>query len=248
MLRRVLFSVCLFLGLASAALAERRVALVLAAEDYTSVRALDNPVNDARAMEAMLEGLGFEVWLETDRDLKRMRRALEDFRQDATGADVALVFFAGHGVALQGVNYLLPTDADPSSSATLAESSLSLEEVQQVLAEAGLRLADIDGFACTVGPGLIGALLVGVAAVMPTDRAQATRAARRRRSRAGSAPDRARDRPRPGRCGLGWPCGPWQPHRRIPVVSRRPSFPSFEQLGEVRASLHGMDDQAAHAT
>lgn len=135
MLRRVLFSVCLFLGLASAALAERRVALVLAAEDYTSVRALDNPVNDARAMEAMLEGLGFEVWLETDRDLKRMRRALEDFRQDATGADVALVFFAGHGVALQGVNYLLPTDADPSSSATLAESSLSLEEVQQVLAE-----------------------------------------------------------------------------------------------------------------
>ena len=94
MLRRVILGLILMLGLASAALAERRVALVFATEDYKTIRKLDNPVNDARAMETLLEGLGFEVWLETDRDLKRMRRALEDFRLDYAGADVALICFA----------------------------------------------------------------------------------------------------------------------------------------------------------
>ena len=57
MLRRFFLGLFFLLGLASAALAERRVALVLAAEDYKSIRALDNPVNDARAMEGLLEGL-----------------------------------------------------------------------------------------------------------------------------------------------------------------------------------------------
>ncbi|GAB1363630.1 hypothetical protein MASR1M32_28660 [Rhodobacter sp.] len=135
MLRRVLFAFCLLLASVSVAIAERRVALVFAVEDYKTIRKLDNPVNDARAMETLLESLGFEVWLETDRDLKRMRRALEDFREDGAGADVALVFYAGHGVALDGVNYLLPTDADASSSAALAASGLPLEEVKQVLDE-----------------------------------------------------------------------------------------------------------------
>lgn len=133
MLRRVFIAVLFFLGLAQAALAERRVALVLATEEYKIIRKLENPVNDARAIEALLEGLGFEVWLETDRDLKRMRRALEDFQEDAAGADLALVFYAGHGVALDGVNYLLPTDADAASSERLAETSLPLDEVHAAL-------------------------------------------------------------------------------------------------------------------
>ncbi|MDQ2066621.1 caspase family protein [Xinfangfangia sp. CPCC 101601] len=135
MLRRVLWALCLLFSCATAAIAERRVALVFATEDYKALRKLDNPVNDARAMESLLEDLGFEVWLEADRDLKRMRRALEDFKTDAAGADVALVFYAGHGVALQGVNYLLPTDADAASSQALAESALPLEEITQALHE-----------------------------------------------------------------------------------------------------------------
>jgi len=157
MLRHIFMAVFVVLGMASAALAERRVALVLGAEDYSTIRPLANPVNDARAVEALLEGLGFEVWLETDRDLARTRRALEDFRQDAKGADVALVFFAGHGVALEGVNYLLPTDADATSSASLASSALPLAEVQAVLAEVapvGIFLLD----ACRDDPFALGAV------------------------------------------------------------------------------------------
>jgi uncharacterized caspase-like protein len=133
MMRLAVSTVLIWLSLASLSLAEKRVALVLAAEDYDSIRALTNPANDARAMEDLLESLDFEVFVETNRDLRRMRRALDDFKEDAAGADVALLFFAGHGVALDGVNYLLPTDADVTSAETLAATALPLSEAQEAL-------------------------------------------------------------------------------------------------------------------
>jgi uncharacterized caspase-like protein len=133
MLRRLGLGLLLWMGLVTAALAEKRVALILAVEDYQFVRPLDNPANDARAMEDLLEKLDFEVFVETNRDLRRMRRALEDFQADAEGADVALLFFAGHGVALDGVNFLLPTDANAASAETLAASALPLAEAQAAL-------------------------------------------------------------------------------------------------------------------
>ncbi len=141
-------------------MAERRVALVLAAEDYKAIRPLSNPVSDARAMEEVLEGLGFEVFLETDRDLRRMRRALEDFREDAKGADLALAFFAGHGVAIDGVNYLLPVDADAKSSERLRETSLPLSDLQAVLNEvAPVAIVLLD--ACRDDPFAQGAVSSG---------------------------------------------------------------------------------------
>ncbi|MBX3577611.1 MAG: caspase family protein [Rhizobiaceae bacterium] len=143
MLRAVLVIVLAFT--ASQALAERRVALVMGADDYEFIRPLDNAVNDARSIEAALEALGFEVLLETDRDLRRMRRALEDFREDAAGADVALVFFAGHGVEIAGENRLLPVDASVDSLDALKASSLPLEEIRDAVAAVapvGLILLD----------------------------------------------------------------------------------------------------------
>ena len=103
---------CLFAG---SALAERRVALVIGEDGYKTIRKLDNAVDDAKSVGDTLEQLGFEVTLETNRDLKRVRRALDDFREDGAGADVALVYFAGHGVEISGDNRLLPIDADASS-------------------------------------------------------------------------------------------------------------------------------------
>ncbi|HEY6918911.1 MAG TPA: caspase family protein, partial [Tabrizicola sp.] len=133
LLRRLGLVLILWLCGLVPALAEKRVALLIAADDYKSVRTLENPSNDARALEEVLEKLDFEVFVETNRDLKRTRRALEDFKEDAAGADVALLFFAGHGVAIDGVNYLLPTDADASSAAKLTETSLPLSEAQEVI-------------------------------------------------------------------------------------------------------------------
>ncbi|MER8681178.1 caspase family protein [Mesorhizobium sp. M1405] len=156
---RFLFALLLILSTASAAMAERRVALVIAENDYRLIRPLANPVNDGEVMETALRKLGFEVFLETNRDLRRMRRALDDFREDAKGADVALVFFSGHGVEIAGENRLLPVDADASSLATLERTSLPLEVIRAAVAatsKVGLIVLDAcrsDPFAATGGEG-----------------------------------------------------------------------------------------------
>lgn len=127
--------VILLVSLAAPAQAERRVALVMAADDYRLVRPLRNAVSDGRAIQDVLEKLGFEVYSETNRDLRRMRRALDDFREDGQGADVALVFFSGHGVEVDGTNRLLPVDADASSLQALKDTTLPLEDVRDAVVE-----------------------------------------------------------------------------------------------------------------
>ena len=78
----------LVLAVAVPAEAAKRVALVFSDEKYEQLRPLSNPDNDSRAVAKALEAIGFDVTLETDRNLKRMRRAIEDFRDDFAGADV----------------------------------------------------------------------------------------------------------------------------------------------------------------
>lgn len=130
---------------------DRKVALVLGTARYEALRPLENPLNDALSVQAQLQALGFEVFLETDRDLRRMRRALEDFVYDGEGADLALVFFAGHGLEVAGENLLLPVDADPANLATLRDTALPLEEVVAALAQVAPRgIAIID--ACRSDP------------------------------------------------------------------------------------------------
>ncbi|QKD19077.1 caspase family protein [Mesorhizobium sp. NZP2077] len=126
-------------------MAEKRSALVLGDAKYQSVRELKNTVADATAMKDALRALGFDVTLEIDKDLRRTRRALEDFRQDAAGSDVALVYFAGHGAEIDGDNRLLPTDTDVSSLDSLKASTLPLNEVRDTvtsIAKVGLVILD----------------------------------------------------------------------------------------------------------
>lgn len=118
----------------SIAAAEKRVALVFSAQDYETIRPLKNPRSDARLIEQALENLEFEVTTESDRDLRRMRRALENFIEDAGDADVAFVYFAGHGVEIGGHNYLLPVDTDVSSLDRLRETAMPLEEMRGAIA------------------------------------------------------------------------------------------------------------------
>ncbi|WP_051355255.1 caspase family protein [Mesorhizobium erdmanii] len=134
---RFFLSIILAIFFVSAAHAERRVALIIAADEYRNVRPLKNAVNDSRTIESALQKLGFDVTTEANRDLKRMRRALEDFRNDAAGADVALIYFSGHGVEIAGDNRLLPVDADPSSLNRLKATTLPLEEVRETVTAVG---------------------------------------------------------------------------------------------------------------
>ena len=137
-MKRGVVAAVFVLVLTMAAQAEQRVALVIGQDTYETVRALDNAVSDARAIRTSLENLGFDpVFFEPNRDLLRMRKALEKFRSDAAGADVALVFFTGHGVEIAGENRLLPVDADDSSLEALKASTLPLEEVRATVAAVG---------------------------------------------------------------------------------------------------------------
>jgi uncharacterized caspase-like protein len=91
--------------LSTAAFAERRVALVIGNSAYAHAPALQNPVNDATAISAALERLGFQVQLGTDLDITGMRDTLRRFSLSAEGADLALFFYAGHGLQVAGNNY-----------------------------------------------------------------------------------------------------------------------------------------------
>ncbi|GGM05219.1 hypothetical protein GCM10011534_28750 [Pseudooceanicola nanhaiensis] len=172
----------LILLLPAAALAERRVALVIGNDRYESLRPLANAGADADAVADALDALGFEVFRERDRDLRRMRRALEDLEYDGAGADVALVYFAGHGFEVAGDNRLLAIDGDSSSAAALMGTSLSLTAIRETvarIAQIGIVLVDAcreDPFAAS-GEGRGGASLKGgalSAGFAPVDREAGT--------------------------------------------------------------------------
>ena len=97
--------------LAAPALAEKRVALVIGNSAYVHAPALPNPKNDAEALAAALTRLNFEVFAGTDLDKPAMERLLRRFADAAEKADVALAYYAGHGLQVNGRNYLVPVDA-----------------------------------------------------------------------------------------------------------------------------------------
>ena len=132
--------------------AERRVALVIGNSSYIHAPALDNPVNDVTAVSVMLEGAGFQV-VETRNNLDNtaMRRAIREFSAMTRDADVAVVFYAGHGLEVDGTNYLIPTDARLASDIDVEDEAISLDRVLRVLEPArSLRLVILD--ACRDNP------------------------------------------------------------------------------------------------
>src|SRR5438045_3385373 len=88
----------------------KRLALVVGNSAYENVSPLVNPANDATDIAQKLKGLGFEVLLATNADQAKMSSLLQDFRNRVTREHTALVFFAGHGVTVNGESFLLPVD------------------------------------------------------------------------------------------------------------------------------------------
>jgi hypothetical protein len=150
----LIVAICCALALLQArpALAERRVALVIGNAVYAHAPALRNPVNDARAMADLFKRAGFEeVVLKVDLGFDGMRLALRDFGQTTRGADVAVVYFAGHGLELGGENFLVPVDAALKSASSVAFEAATLSAVLDAIRPASrLRLVILD--ACRVNP------------------------------------------------------------------------------------------------
>ncbi|PWT71228.1 MAG: hypothetical protein C5B59_18455 [Bacteroidetes bacterium] len=90
---------------------EIRKALVVGCSSYEHANSLVNPLNDANGMESMLSSLAFEVTKKIDPSQKELKVAIDEFGDKLKGSDVGLFYFAGHGVQVKGLNYLIPIDA-----------------------------------------------------------------------------------------------------------------------------------------
>jgi uncharacterized caspase-like protein len=146
-----LFAVLLLLS-SGPAWADKRVALVIGNSAYQNVPRLSNAANDAKAVADLLERAGFEV-VESNRDLDNagMRNTLREFSDKARDADMAVVYYAGHGIEIDGQNYLVPTDAALARDSDAADEAVALDRVLQVIEPAKrLRLVILD--ACGDNP------------------------------------------------------------------------------------------------
>ncbi|MDO9307144.1 MAG: caspase family protein, partial [Mesorhizobium sp.] len=123
--------------LSTAAVAQEKalkgVALVIGQSQYTSLAALPNPANDARSIAALLENLGFDVDTLMDADAAGLSGTVAKFETDAAGADVALVYYSGHGVEAGGENFLIPIDAAASEPKGFASATRLLERLQKTV-------------------------------------------------------------------------------------------------------------------
>jgi hypothetical protein len=145
-------SAAAFLVSANAALADKRVAFVVGNGAYKNVAALPNPAVDARSMAKVLRNVGFDVVEGTNLSRDKMTERLLEFGKKAQGADVALFFYAGHGIAINGTNYLLPVDADLKSEMDVKlGSAINIDlTLDQTMSDAKVKLVFLD--ACRDNP------------------------------------------------------------------------------------------------
>jgi TPR repeat protein len=160
-------------GWLTGAHAETRVALVIGNGSYTSSR-LKNPRSDAGLMAKTLASTGFEVITVMDATADQMRQAVADFgsRLQTPGA-VALFYYAGHGVQIDGDNYLIPLGAEIGSTQDATEHGVPLQSVMRTMARSGTRLNIVVLDACRDNPFVAGgwtASVTGLASVVaPAD-------------------------------------------------------------------------------
>ncbi len=142
-------------GAATPGLAEARRALVVGIDAYREITPLQKAVGDAEALKATLEGLGFTVDLVRDADRRELNRAVSDFQSKLQPGDTALIHFSGHGVEIDGQNYLLPADIPKPQAGQqdfVKSEAISLGDLMQRVASSGAatRIFVID--ACRDNP------------------------------------------------------------------------------------------------
>ncbi|TGN85288.1 caspase family protein [Bradyrhizobium yuanmingense] len=134
------------------ALAEKRVALIMGNSAYKNVARLANPANDAALVGGMFRKAGFDtVDIKLDLNAADMRRSLREFAGRTRNADVAVIYYAGHGIELDGANYLIPTDAALETDGDVLDETVALDRALFAVEPAKqLRLVILD--ACRDNP------------------------------------------------------------------------------------------------
>jgi uncharacterized caspase-like protein len=149
----LLLSSCVLLLalLAHPARADRRVALVIGNGAYQHASTLPNALMDADAMAALLRNVGFEVTEGVDLKREGMMARLNEFAAKVQGADVALLYYAGHGIAVDGKNYLIPVDTDLNSGLDVKlGAAIDVAVAVEIMAPARVKLVFLD--ACRDNP------------------------------------------------------------------------------------------------
>jgi uncharacterized caspase-like protein len=134
------------------ALADKRVALVIGMSKYQQVPRLANPARDADVVAALFKQAGFDT-INNQRDLGivDLRRVIREFSETSRDADIAVVYYAGHGIEVDGTNYLVPADAKLVSDFDIEDETVSLDRVLKALeGTKRLRLVILD--ACRDNP------------------------------------------------------------------------------------------------
>jgi uncharacterized caspase-like protein len=129
---------------AAEATEQKRVALVIGNSDYTALTTLNNPASDAGAIGAALRKQGFDVILHHDLDRGEFLDALDEIRAEAIGADVAVVYYAGHGMEVGGVNIVAPVDADIDCETAQARRTVALEQLFAAVSPAKNQIVLLD--------------------------------------------------------------------------------------------------------
>jgi uncharacterized caspase-like protein len=148
----IALSIIGILASSNVARAERRVAFVVGNGAYRNVAALPNPAIDAKAMANLLRGVGFDVVEGTDLTRDQMTERLLEFGGKSQGADLAVFFYAGHGLAVDGSNYLLPVDADIKTEMDVKlGKAINIDlTLDQTMSDAKVKLVFLD--ACRDNP------------------------------------------------------------------------------------------------
>ncbi len=128
---------------------ERRIALVIGNAKYAS-SPLSNPTNDANDMAAKLKTLGFDVTLRLNTELKDFNRSITRFGETIKPGDVALFYYAGHGMQAKGRNFLIPVDSQITSEASIRTEAVDIEQVLEQLSLARVSMVILD--ACRNNP------------------------------------------------------------------------------------------------
>lgn len=145
-------SLSIFAFQAGVAEAAKRVALLIGNEKYEATSQLNNPANDVELMKQSFEDAGFDtVTTVHDVDRGSMVKALRDFEDTATGADVAIIYYSGHGMEMNGENFLLPVDVSLKTDKDVEDEAIPLDRVQRSL-EGATRLKLVILDACRNNP------------------------------------------------------------------------------------------------
>lgn len=145
MVRLWLFMLTAFFLLVPTAAEARKIALIIGNSDYANTSHLVNPANDIKIVAASARAAGFDdVTVAADLAVNEFQKAMRDFRAKAEGAEVAMVYYAGHGIEAQGKNWLIPTDAQLKSDLDLPYEAINLDRMMEAVSGAQIRMVILD--------------------------------------------------------------------------------------------------------